>query len=73
LTCDTFGKYEPAGQLLGLTPEVYKAFMSLMFDDFVKQQISIVAIDEATNKVAGVFVAWDPIKFENDMGFMDAI
>jgi hypothetical protein len=73
LTCEIFGKYEPAGQLVGVNPEIYKGFMCIFFDYFIKQELSTVAIDDSTKKVAGVFTAWDPIKLENEMGFMEGI
>ena len=73
LTCEIFGKYEPAGQMVGMTPEIFKGLMTHLFDYIIKQELSIVAIDEATKQVAGVFTALDPIKLESEMGFIEGI
>ena len=73
LTSEIFGKYEPAGQMVGMTPKFIRSFMIVLFEYFVKSGLSIVAIDEETNKLVGVFTAWDQHKFEKEMGFFEGL
>ena len=73
LTCEIFGKFEPAGQLVGNTPEIMKAFLVYLCGYFVKQKLSIVAIDEQSNKLVGVFTGWDTHRLEKEMGFCEGL
>lgn len=73
LNCEIFGKHEPAGKEIGITSQMYRDFLVPFFDIFLKQQLSVVAIDEETGKIAGFFGGWDMYKLEKEIGFCDGL
>ena len=45
LTSEIFGKYEPAGQLIGVTPEIFKGAYSNLFDYLIRRGEAITVKD----------------------------
>ena len=61
---EQFSKHEPAGQLLGFNYQIVMDVFQLLFPHFTDNDLSVMAIDDATDKIVGIFTAWDPFKFE---------
>lgn len=64
LTTKSFGDHEPIGNACGLNQEAFQMIFQPSWHFMIDNKLSIVAVDEATQKVAGLFTAWDPKIFE---------
>ena len=62
MTTKAFGDHEPIGKACGANQEQFKELFMLTWHHMVNNNLSIVAVDEESQKVAGVFTAWDPTK-----------